>query len=563
MNCAIYSRYSSEKQSATSLDDQIRKCREYASRNGWTVLENHIYRDSAISGASNERTALKQMLAAATAQGKPFDCVLVDDTSRLSRSLGDADRIAKELKFAGVRIVYVAQGFDSESESAGMLTAIFGGINEQYLIDLGKKTFRGVEGLAQRKLHTGGRCFGYRNVPIEHESEKDSHGRPIITGVRLKIDPHQAKVVLRIFQMYAEGRSLKYISKKLNDDNIQSPQPQKGRISQSWCPSSIRTILHNERYRGVVIWGKKKKIRSPKTGRRVYRPRPQNEWTIRQISEQQIIPDELWRRVEERREIVKRLYSDATMKNGLMRGTTMRSAYLFSGVLKCAECGANLTLLWGKGRNKKSQAYGCPTNWNRGERFCKNVARIRRDKLEAALLEGIQQKVMREEVVDYVMEQFEEGLLRELSNIPNEMGTMNSRKTELQHEISNLTEALAQGQFSTSIMAAIAEREKEISEIAQRVISSNEGSISGRIGKMRIEAKAKLKDLRGVLNGDVVVARAALLKHVERIEMEANGRTYVAKGNWNLLGDGMRPTDGAGGQNRTGYARLFRAALYQ
>jgi len=25
----------------------------------------------------------------------------------------------------------------------------------------------------------------------------------------------------------------------------------------------------------------------------------------------------------------------------------------------------------------------------------------------------------------------------------------------------------------------------------------------------------------------------------------------------------MRPTDGAGGQNRTGYARLFRAALYQ
>ena len=77
---------------------------------------------------------------------------------------------------------------------------------------------------------------------------------------------------------------------------------------------------------------------------------------------------------------------------------------------------------------------------------------------------------------------------------------------------------------------------------------------------MHAVAKAKLKDLRGVLGGDVMVARAALLKHVERIEMEPTGNVYVAKGNWNLLG--QLPRDGAGGQNRTGYARLFRAALY-
>jgi hypothetical protein len=79
---------------------------------------------------------------------------------------------------------------------------------------------------------------------------------------------------------------------------------------------------------------------------------------------------------------------------------------------------------------------------------------------------------------------------------------------------------------------------------------------------MCVTAKAKLKDLRGVLRGDVdvAVARAALLKHVSEIEMQPHGKSYIAKGDWNLLG--MRPFDGAGGQNRTGYARLFRAALY-
>jgi site-specific DNA recombinase len=141
----------------------------------------------------------------------------------------------------------------------------------------------------------------------------------------------------------------------LNEEGVQSPQPQKGRLSRSWCPSSIRTILHSERYRGIVIWGKKRKIRSPKTGRRVYRARPETEWVRTEIPEQQIVSDELWQRVHARLAIVKNIYARA---NGGLRAESMNSAYLFSGVLKCTECGANLTILWGKGRNKTSQSYG-------------------------------------------------------------------------------------------------------------------------------------------------------------------------------------------------------------
>jgi hypothetical protein len=42
--------------------------------------------------------------------------------------------------------------------------------------------------------------------------------------------------------------------------------------------------------------------------------------------------------------------------------------------------------------------------------------------------------------------------------------------------------------------------------------------------------------------------------------MTPEGDHYVASGSWDLVGRGS--FDGAGGQNRTGYARLFRAALY-
>jgi site-specific DNA recombinase len=45
LRCAGYARFSSEKQSPLSIDDQVRKCREYADRQGWVVLESQIFSD--------------------------------------------------------------------------------------------------------------------------------------------------------------------------------------------------------------------------------------------------------------------------------------------------------------------------------------------------------------------------------------------------------------------------------------------------------------------------------------------------------------------------------------
>ena len=212
-------------------------------------------------------------------------------------------------------------------------------------------------------------------------------------------------------------------------------------------------------------------------------------------------------------------------------------------MLKCADCGANLTILWGKGRNKSTQVYGCPSNWNRG--VCNNTARIRRDDLESAMLSQLQEKILRAEVVDYVLAKYESALLKELENIASEMDRMRSRKRELEGELANLTHALASGQLSPTIMAAIADREREVSEITERVVSSSEDSVKTRIAAMRTTAKSKLKDLRSLLGGDGMAARTALLNHVDRIQMMADGKVYVAKGNWNFLG--QLPRDGAGG----------------
>jgi site-specific DNA recombinase len=183
---------------------------------------------------------------------RPFDVILVDDNSRLSRKLSDALRIKERLDFLGVRVIFVSQGFDSSVPQSQTLLTVHGLVDGLYLDGLREKTFRGVEQLALQGLHTGGRVFGYRHVPIESANKQDGYGRPAIAGVRLQIDFNQVPTILRIFERYAGGHSMKRIAIDLNRDGILSPQPRDGR-SESWAQSSVRHILLNERYRGIVL----------------------------------------------------------------------------------------------------------------------------------------------------------------------------------------------------------------------------------------------------------------------------------------------------------------------
>lgn len=132
LRCACYARFSSDRQSPTSISDQLRKSRDYANRQGWVVLEGHIYTDEAVSGASLERSGLKKLLLAATSAGHPFDCILIDDSSRLTRKLADALNLYERLRFAGIRVVAVSQGVDTDNPQAELLIGVHGLIDAVY-----------------------------------------------------------------------------------------------------------------------------------------------------------------------------------------------------------------------------------------------------------------------------------------------------------------------------------------------------------------------------------------------------------------------------------------------
>ncbi len=77
---AIYARYSSDLQSETSIDDQIRLCRETIERDKGTVVE--VFTDYAISGGSlHNRPGMQAVLAGAKSGN--FDVVVAEALDRI------------------------------------------------------------------------------------------------------------------------------------------------------------------------------------------------------------------------------------------------------------------------------------------------------------------------------------------------------------------------------------------------------------------------------------------------------------------------------------------------
>ena len=267
LRCAAYARYSSDLQSPRSIEDQLRICREYAQSHGFMYLEDHVYVDEALSGVGADRPSLVRLLNAALSSARPFDIILLDDSSRLARNTKDALTFFERLNFAGIRLIAVSQGIDSDNEQAHVLVTVHGMVDSLYVKELAKKTHRGLEGLMLRGQHTGGRCFGYDSVPV-----------PGTTGKQLIINENEAVVVRRIFEMSADGQSLKTIAKTLNRECVPPPRPRAGKRYATWCTTCIRAMLRRDLYAGKVVWNSSRFIKVPGTNKRVRRARPQSEW---------------------------------------------------------------------------------------------------------------------------------------------------------------------------------------------------------------------------------------------------------------------------------------------
>jgi DNA invertase Pin-like site-specific DNA recombinase len=130
MKVAIYARYSSDNQRDASIADQMRVCRAFAERQGWTISQE--YADHALSGATLLRSGFQALMR--DALNRRFDVVLAESLDRFSRDQEDTAGLFKRLTFAGVNITTLAEG-----DITHLHIGFKGTMNALFLKDLAEK----------------------------------------------------------------------------------------------------------------------------------------------------------------------------------------------------------------------------------------------------------------------------------------------------------------------------------------------------------------------------------------------------------------------------------------
>ncbi|WP_246191388.1 recombinase family protein [Aureimonas leprariae] len=322
MRAVIYARYSTELQSRTSVEDQVRICRRRIEQEGWQLTA--VYSDRAMSGASHLRPGYQKLLEEARAG--MFDVVLAESIDRLSRDQEHIASLYKQLSFRRIPLITIAEGEINE-----LHVGLKGTMSGLYLKDLAQKTHRGLEGRVRQGLSAGGIAYGYDIVRAI-----GADGQPK-TGERA-VNNAQADIVRQIFSSFASGKSPRTIVSELNKQAIAGPH------GVPWGASTIygnwrrgTGILNNELYVGRLVWNRQRFVKDPQTGRRQAIPNPPEEWIIEDVPGMRIVDDELWSRVKTRQEGVR---TNIMRDDDIRPERARRPKYLFSGLLKCGACGA-------------------------------------------------------------------------------------------------------------------------------------------------------------------------------------------------------------------------------
>lgn len=220
----IYARYSSHNQREESIEGQLRECHEFATKNGFSVVDEYI--DRAISGKTDNRPSFQRLIK--DSERGQFDAVIMYTLDRFARNRYDSAVYKAKLKKNGVRVFYAKQEISDNPEGI-ILESVLEGMAEYYSENLARSIKRGMKENALHAVAMGSLCLGY----------KMGENR------QYEIDPVGAKAVQEIFTLYSEGKSKNEIVNYLNENGYKTSR------GNPFNKNSLQRILRNDRYIGV------------------------------------------------------------------------------------------------------------------------------------------------------------------------------------------------------------------------------------------------------------------------------------------------------------------------
>ena len=305
---ASYCRVSTDRDDqANSFESQQRYFKEYIDRQpDWELYQ--VYADEGITGTSTKKRAAFNRMIADAHLGK-FHLILTKEVSRFSRNILDTITYTRELKALGVGVLFMNDGISTLEPDAELRLSIMGSIAQEE----SRKTSTRVKWGQTRRMEQGV-VFG-----------RSLLGYDVKDGC-LTVNPEGAEIVRLIFYKYGvEKKGTTVIARELREAGYRTHS---GNVK--WSNTHIVKILKNEKYVGDLV--QKKTITPDYLSHAKKYNHGEEEFVIIRDHHEPIIDRELWDTVQ--RELKKR------NRNGEL-GAGHSNRYVFSGKIKCGECGAS------------------------------------------------------------------------------------------------------------------------------------------------------------------------------------------------------------------------------
>lgn len=357
-----------------------------------TIIKQHIasfndgdeyifvreYVDDGISGTTDdERDSFQEMLT--DIKNGQVNCVIVKDLARSFRNYSDQGYYLDDW-FPRYNVRFISlfhHPLDSYKEPRNMRSIavpIQGVMNENHCAETSDKVREVFDMKRRNGKHIGSFApFGYLKHPEDNNA--------------LVIDEPAAAVVRDIFNMFLDGMSKNAIVHTLNEQGVLCPSAYKREVQKLkytqpsldpakkplWTSTSVAGILNNRMYSGDMVQGRWR-VKSYKV--HVQERVPEDEWYIVENTHEPIIDRATFGKVQ------------ALLKKDTRTGPQQNNLYLFSGFLRCADCGKAMA----RSQVKGNVYYFCRTYKDQSKIACTKHS-IKYNRLEAAVLYAVQQQV--------------------------------------------------------------------------------------------------------------------------------------------------------------------------
>jgi len=335
--CA-YARVSSASEAqGDSLENQTTYYQNLIEKNPEYTFAG-IFADYGLTGTKDKRPEFQKMLA--LAREHKIDRILTKSISRFARNTTIVLEVVRELKALNVEVIFEKENISSLNGDCELMLAVLSSFAQEE----SKNVSDNIKWRYKRKFEQGEvainttRFLGY---------DKDKYGD-------LVINRSQAEIVERIFNDCINGKGVFVIAKELTNEGKRTI------CGGDWNPSTILTILKNEKYKGDA------KLQKTYSKDHLSKKKCTNHGEVDSYyiegNHSPIVTKEIWDEAQRQLHLRAEARGDAE---------SYQNRYPLTGMLICSKCQATLRRrTWNSKHDCKKIVWQCSTYIKEGKNSC-------------------------------------------------------------------------------------------------------------------------------------------------------------------------------------------------